>query len=336
MVISEANHDRAIVRQLRTAASTRGIAVELLGQGWILRLTRGEIIRYVYGYTFDLNSAGSHQLVCDKAGTSEALATAHVPHVPHWVYLHPEMAKFVASHRGNFAEMLARCEQLGWDVVVKENTGTGGRGVQRVRDALGLERTVYQLFERNNAICISKYYDAAIELRFIILRGSVLLCFAKHRPTITGDGKRSVLELLAQSQQTVGLSDTTRQLLNSAEPDTTRLLAKIPRENEVFLLNWRHNLGQGAVAEVLIGPDAEFGHNSNDVILHKAGAIALHAASTLGLGFGSVDVLLTEDGPRVLEVNGGVMMEFLSRGIPGGEHIAAAIYEKALDAMFAP
>jgi hypothetical protein len=47
-----------------------------------------------------------------------------------------------------------------------------------------------------------------------------------------------------------------------------------------------------------------------------------------------VDVLLTPDGPTVLEVNAGLMMEFVSRAFADGPAIADGIYGKAFDAMF--
>ena len=40
-------------------------------------------------------------------------------------------------------------------------------------------------------------------------------------------------------------------------------------------------------------------------------------------------------GPRVLEVNSGVMMEFLARGVPGGLELARRIYTRAFERMFA-
>ncbi len=338
-----ANHERTMVLQLRRAARDRGISVESLGDGWIVRLSRSDRTVFVYGYTFDLNFAASHQVVCDKSATSEVLAAAGLPCVHHSVYLHPEMVKFVPTHRGNWALMLAACESLGWDIVVKENAGTGGRGVQRVRDALALEQAVYTFFQRNMAICLSKYYDADHEIRCIILDGKVELAFAKQRPTVMGDGTSTVLELIAKAKS--GIDRATMQLLESAEPDTARLFGVIPAKGSEFLLNWRHNLGQGATAFALnedgtltdpssFSTTASVGSDGLADAVQHARSLALEAARSLNLRFGSVDVLLTREGPKVLEVNGGVMMEFIARGMPGGEETAARIYARALDAMF--
>ena len=66
----------------------------------------------------------------------------------------------------------------------------------------------------------------------------------------------------------------------------------------------------------------------------SSGGTPSSLAKALNLRFGSVDVLLTPDGPTVLEVNAGLMMEFVSRAFADGPAIADGIYGKAFDAMF--
>jgi glutathione synthase/RimK-type ligase-like ATP-grasp enzyme len=100
-------------------------------------------------------------------------------------------------------------------------------------------------------------------------------------------------------------------------------LASVPPAGVKFLLNWRHNLGQGAVA-TMVEPDAS----------PAAHDLALAAAKAVGLRFGSVDVLVAAAGPTVLEINAGVMMEYVSRVMPNGEGISERVCRKAFEAMF--
>lgn len=312
-------------RILRDLAESRGVHIDVLGDGWIHQFSRNGKVRHVYGYAFDLNRAATHQIACDKAATSQVLALRDVPHVPHSLFLHPMMARFV-KHPGNWSGMLSLCDALNWDVVVKENSGTGGRGVIRVRSSLELEEATYSLFSRANAISISPYCDAPSEVRFIVLDGACLVAFQKVRPSVVGDGRRTALELLAERVAASGAGADTRRLIQNLEEDTAHALAVVPPANSEFLLNWRHNLGQGATASVFPPERADF---------HPTLQLALRAARALDLVFGSVDVLLTAQGPKVLEVNAGVMMEFLVRGFPNGESLARGIYEAAFDRMFA-
>jgi glutathione synthase/RimK-type ligase-like ATP-grasp enzyme len=62
--------------------------------------------------------------------------------------------------------------------------------------------------------------------------------------------------------------------------------------------------------------------------------LARAAAAAMNLRFGSVDVVRDEAGKlRILEVNSGVMMEFLARALPEGEALARRVYGAALRAM---
>lgn len=320
--MSVLNEERAFIRILRRLASERGVETNVIGKGWIIRFTKGATVRHAYGYSLDLNSAATHQLACDKAAACEVFASCGVPHVPHYLFLHPVMARY-APHPGNWARMLATCDDWGWDVVLKENAGTGGRGVMRVRSMLELEQAVYTLFSQSTSLALSPYVEAATEVRFVMLDGRCELAFAKTRPSVVGDGRRTALELLAAQTDRQGLGEEFRRMLENFEPDGSKGLAVIPAAGSTFLLNWRHNLGQGATARV-VAPES----------LPDAHSLAVNAAASLNLRFGSVDVLLTDRGPTVLEANAGVMMEYVTRSLPGGEQLAEGIYRRAFEAMF--
>ena len=320
--MSVANDDRSFLHVMRRVAAEHGVAAEVLGKGWIIRFTKGGIVRHAYGYSLDLNSAATHQLACDKAATSEVLAAAGVRHVPHLLFLHPSMARY-APHAGNWARMLKACDDFGWDAVIKENAGTGGRGVMRVRSMLELEQATYSLFAQTTSLALAPYVEADVELRFVMLDGRCELAFAKERPFVVGDGARTALELLAARAAADGLGRDLRRMIEEYEPDGARQLACVPPAGSRFLLNWRHNLGQGATATV-IDPASR----------SEALALAVEVARTINLRFGSVDVLLAEGGPTVLEVNAGVMMEYIARTLQQGSDMAERIYQRAFELMF--
>jgi len=329
-----ANHERTLVRTLREVAPELGLAVETLGDGWIVRVSRPAsggrpaIARHIYGYGFDLNPAGTHAIACDKAATSEVLAQQGVPRVEHRLFLHPRMAKFVA-HDGTWRQLLNAWGSWSGDVVVKENAGTGGRDVLRCRTIVELEQAVYAHFERSNAIAVCPYHDIARETRFVMLDGRCLLAYEKTRLTVTGDGASTVLELLAHALMGApGARSAAAGLLEEMDPAARAGLLDIPPAGQTRLLNWRHNLGQGAGVRVL-DPGS-----SGCAAAHGA---AVAAARAINLRFGSVDVVESADGagPMILEINAGVMMEFLTRALPDGPALARRVYRAALEAMFA-
>jgi len=319
--VDERNAERVLARALAEIGAELGLRVESLGGGWIFRLSRGGVVRHVHGYAFDLNSAATHAIACDKSATAEVLAGSGVAHVEHRLFLHTLMASYV-PHAGNWRGMLAYCEANGFDVVAKDNAGTGGRGVYRVRDALGLERAAGRILERSTALALSPYHAAGAEHRFVVLGGECVLAYTKVRPGVTGDGRRTVLRLLID-----GATDGSAAalLLASMDPEDVAGLGEVLPTGVTRLLNWRHNLGQGA-SVLPFDPGAEHA---------DAARLALRAASALNLAFGSVDVIETRAGPLVLEANSGVMMEFLARSTPGGYDLVKGVYRRAVGMMFA-
>lgn len=338
---------RAMERLLADAAAARGIKVRAIGggaeaaagAGWVLRFTlerpgHATIVRFAHGFCLDLNPAATHMLAMDKAGTADALAAAGVAAIEHKVFLHPRLGPFV-PREGNWPTMLAYASRHGMDVVVKDNTGTGGYGVRRVRTGRELERAVYEAFQRTHAVSLSPYVSIAEECRFIVLNGVVELAYRKDRLEVSGDGTRTVLELLARRLDAGDGADATQRraqaarLLQESDETTLRVLASVPKVGEVVLLNWKHNLGQGAVARIIGDPGRD---------APAMTALALDAARAINLVFGSVDVVMLNGPggltPHVLEINAGVMMESLASDSTEGLAIARRIYDRALASMF--
>jgi hypothetical protein len=356
------NSQRAVLSIIREVAAEHAVRVESYGEGWILRLSKagprvggGETVRFLYGYGFDLNSAATHAIACDKAATAECLTAQQIACVEHCLFLHPRMAVYV-PHKGNWEAMLrfAREHPHGphanrFDVVVKDNGGTGGRGVYRCRDEVQLEHAVYRLFDQTHAVALSPFYDAPVEHRFVILAGRCEVAYTKLRPTVTGDGRRTVLEILAERMTMEGAAGPVARLIASLDEAgdgeaAASGLAEVLPAGATKLLNWRHNLGQGASVRLL---DVESLTRPGAATPEAAALrLALDAAKALNLVFGSVDVIEAASPPsamgkpqatipRVLEVNSGLMMEFLARSLDGGYELARRVYRRAFELMFA-
>ena len=89
-------------------------------------------------------------------------------------------------------------------------------------------------------------------------------------------------------------------------------------------LEWRHNLGLGAVAFRVTDPE----------ILQKVEEMAVRAAEAVNIRFASVDVIETEEGLQILEINAGVMMEHFAGQDEESYETAKSIYRKALIKVF--
>jgi len=313
------NGERVFVTAVRKYCASRGIEIDVKADGWLIAMKRGSQRRFTFGYDLGLNSAVSHRIANDKAATSDVLGICGIAHVPHTAFLSPAMYKYITPS-GAWTQMLALLKANPEGVVVKPNEGTGGISVFRVRTEPELEVAAHEIFSSEKSLAISPYREIEDEVRVILLDDGPIVVLSKDRPSIVGDGKRSVLEL---ATATIPAKQLSNVLAGMAADISKAALDDVPRAGERRALNWRHNLGSGTQAVVL-------GHN--EARAAACIAIARDAARAIGMRFGSIDVVRTEGSWKILEINSGVMMEQLNRSHP---ELVQAAYTAALDLVFA-
>ncbi|MBI4623521.1 MAG: RimK-like protein [Verrucomicrobia bacterium] len=308
-----------IVSILKEICAARGIELTGFSNDWIFLLRRGGRSTYVFGYDFSLNSATAKIICKDKSATSDLLGFHGVPRIEHRIFHGPQLTGYVPLE-GNWHPMLGYFEACGRDVVCKPNEGSGGRGVLRARTPAELEAAVVHVFEHNRSLCLSPYERIVGEYRVAVLRGAVQFVYGKERPMLVGDGHRNVRELLLERLKAAGNFvseiDGLAQAAKAGLDD-----AQVPAAGEEVVLNWRHNLAQGSVPNILDPHAPE---------VRAACDLALHAARVLEVAVASVDVVLTPAGPKVLEINAGIMMESLARNLPEGRRLARRFYDRII------
>jgi glutathione synthase/RimK-type ligase-like ATP-grasp enzyme len=311
------NSQRLFVDAVKRYGAEHGIDIEIKSQGWLIVMRRGPRRHLAFGYDVGLNSAVAHRIANDKAAASEVLAGSGVACIPHTLFLSPEMSEYVPPRR-SWQEMMALLERNPGGIVVKPNEGTSGDFVFRVSTAPALELAAHRIFASNSGLAISPYVEIENEIRVVLLDRQPLAVYRKSRPAVTGDGRHSLLEL--------ALAATPAELRSAVLPamlgelDRTALDAIVPAGQQ-RLLNWRHNLDSGS-QPVLLEPGE---------VRDACVAIAADAAQAIGIRFGSIDVVETGGGLKILEVNSGVMMEALGRQHP---ELVYAAYSAALDKVF--
>jgi len=308
------NDDRVFVAAVRAFATAQGMSVQALSHEWLLILKTDDGHRFpLLGYDIGLNSATTLRIANDKAATADMLAAAAIDHIPHRLFLNPDLHVFTRGS-GNWDGLRSAFADAGDDVVLKGNEGTSGKGVHRVRAPLDLERVAHDLFRTERSIALSPWTEITRETRFVVLDGTVRLAYAKTVPSLAGDGVSSIRSLVARAM-TPEMGPSLGAWLEDLETDE---LDRVPQAGERLPVGWRHNLGQGGGITEL-STDAD-GHG-----------VALAAAAALNLRFGSVDVALTAGGRhRVMEVNAGVMLEHFARS---GAERRARVVETYHDAL---
>lgn len=315
-----ANHKRVMLRILNEVAAEQDIALTTFSQGWIIRLEKAGMVRFIYGYSFDLNTATAQLIASDKSAVADLLAYNHIPHVEHRLFLQPRLANYVSS-QGSWAKMSAYADQHHYQLVVKPNDGTGGNDVYHVTTQLQLEQVVQNLFATHRAICLSPFYKIQREYRVIVLNGQCELVYAKRRPRVFGDGRSTLADLIAASVNEGKLS---AQVATHAVTTFEARLDRVLEPGESLPLDWRHNLGQGAVPAMV----------TDRALQSRLQRLALQVAAAIQIDFASIDLIEVEDQLRVLEANSGVMMEGFAQLVEDGFLIAKRIYARAIASMF--
>ena len=312
-----ADRQRIFVEAIRNYCAAHGIAVEVRSDGWLIVMQRGLQRRLALGYDLGLNNAVAHRIANDKAATSEVLSLSGLACVPHTLFLNPRLHAHLPP-AGSWDPMLALLAEHPAGVVVKPNEGTSGRFVFLATGKPKLELAVQRIFESHASLSISPYLDIAQEIRVVLLDETPLVVYSKNRPSVIGDGKRSLLELAIAATSAERRAAVLRGMTDDLGRD--QLDAIVPA-GERRMLNWRHNLDSGSRPVLL-----ESGEIRDTCI-----ALATKAARTIGIRFASVDVVHAGRRWLVLEINSGVMMESLGRLHP---ELVGAAYEAALDQVF--
>ena len=305
------NHTSNVVRILREICEEKQISLRSYADEWAWELEKDGVRNYIFGYQFGLNRAVTASICNDKGMTSELLTRHGIPNVEHICFMPPEKAFFV-SDKGSWAAASALLQKYG-TIVVKNNEGTGGDQVYLVSNQLELEQAAALLFARGCSMSVSPYEKILEEYRVILLDGEVQVMFSKERQGLTGDGEHSLLELYQNYLSEGG----TARAIPSGD------LKKVLSPGEHYYFEWKHNLGRGAGVRLWeASPETE-----------PIRSLAKQVTDLLGARFVSVDVIRTEEGIKVLEVNAGVMMENLAGMSEETYRLAKSVYSKAIEKM---
>jgi glutathione synthase/RimK-type ligase-like ATP-grasp enzyme len=311
------NSQRIFVNAVQKYCADNGITVETRSQGWLMVMRKGPRRHFAYGYDVGLNSAVTHRIANDKAATAEVLEMDGIACVPHAFFPGPALSEY-ASIAGSWQAMLAHLAQNPDGIVVKPNEGTSGNLVFKVLTKPALERAVSEIFSLNLNLAISPYLEIKNEVRVILVDTLPVIVYSKSRPSITGDGVHSILDLALATVPAERLSALLPRMVGDLDSAT---LETVLPSGQHRALNWRHNLDAGAEPVLL----------QQGATRERCVEIAIQAAKAIELRFGSIDVVEVDNSWKILEINSGVVMEALGKAHPD---LVYAAYSAALDRVF--
>ncbi len=288
---------------IKEICEEEGIDYDILSKGWIIELKKDNRIKFLAGYKFDLNYHSTGLVFDDKYATYEVLKKLDVNVIEHNILFkknsYSKCIEYFLSHNKN--------------IVIKSNEGTCGNGVYHVTSEEEIKPILDKLFTKNISISVCPFYEIKHEYRLIMLNNECVLLYGKNKPVVIGDGIHSIKELLIKFNPNY----FTNKLNNN---DYDRILNK----DEIYEYGWQFNLSKGFM------PFEVLDINLKNELLKLSEKIT----KTLDLNFCSLDIINTNEGLFVIEINSGIMMKNYIEIMPNGRSIAKEIYRSAIKSMF--
>lgn len=273
-------------RFLREAAEKRGWTVTLHPDGAFageIRLPDGRV-RFFVRSTYDLNAAGAALVARDKELTKFFLARLGYPVLPGRTFFSERVERDFGR---DVHAARAYAMELGYPVMVKVNSGAGGKGIERVAAASDLGGALERAFAIEDVVLLEPYVAGMRDYRLLVLDGELLLAYQRRPFGVVGNGRSTIRELVDVSVRRAIARGT-------GTPDLRRIRRHwddVPGEGEVVPLLDVANLSQGGWA-IEVDPDP--------AILR----LAIEATRNMGLRFCGVDILTDDAGQRwILELN---------------------------------
>lgn len=289
---------------IKDICNKKNIEYSLVSKDWIMVLTKKNKTRYIVGYKFDLNDHATGQICDDKYALYDVLKKHNIPVAEHFIVFKDTAKEKIKEY----------AKKYNYNIVVKNNIGTCGNDMVHILNEKDLFSSIDQLLNKISSISLSPYYKIKNEYRTIILNGKVELFYGKKKPIVTGNGKKTIHELLLEFNP-----------FYFKEMNKEKKLKRILKENEKYEYNWQFNLSKGSVAFFV----------RNEIKKQQIIELAIQVFQKLNLKFASIDIIELETGEfLVLEANSGVMMENFIEQVENGIEVATNLYEKAIEEMF--
>lgn len=290
------------------------IKYKFLSKDWVIMLEKDGKTRFISGYKFDLNSHGIGLIADDKYALYEVLKSKNIPVIEHKIVYNKMNNLDYAIGCNTYEYVKDYFLKNNNNIVIKPNDGTCGKNVFNVTDVNEIDIVLDKIFLKNYSISMCPFYKIKHEYRAIMLDGENMLLYAKYLPIVTGDGNKTIRQLLLDFNY-----DYFIDKLEDSKYD------KVLPKNKTFEYNWKFNLSQGSIAKKL-----------NDKLLQdRLIKIAKQVCKEINLKFGSIDIIETTNNELlVLEVNSGVMLENYIRLNPNEYIYAKDIYRNAIKNLF--
>lgn len=274
---------------------------------------------YFVGTRFDINPLGSAEIARDKAYAARFLELNGLAV--------PATHLFFTSDLSGKAPLpktvLEFARKHDYPLFVKPNAGQEGLDVVRVETREALQDALHDIAQRHAQILVQEEIRGR-DIRIVVLDGEALCAIERRPPQVTGDGMRSIAQLVGEAGPVNADDSLVAALLASQGMGQD----SVPSAGQVVPLLPVSNLSSGGSAQIV-----------TDRVSADLLELACRSVGTLGLRYAGVDLIVPED-PKsgtsayVLEVNAAPGLSNLFRQGPREAELVRQVYAGLFDKMF--
>lgn len=274
-------------------ARRRGIPVQRLNAQSLVRLGWGANQRRMRASVTDRTGLVAAELAGDKGQAKALLEAIGCP-----------PARGAVARTSDEAAAIAR--RLGGTVVVKPIDGNHGRGVTTGLTETEAVRAAFDLAVRHSRRVVVEQELPGRDHRVLVVDGKIVAVAERRPPSVVGDGRQTVAELVAQLNDDPrrGAGHENSLTLVRLDDDAAQAILRrqalqpgdVPDAGRIVVLRSAANLSSGGTAV-----------DRTDDIHPDNAAIARRAALALGLDIAGVDLLAPDITRSIHDTGGGVV-----------------------------
>ncbi|WP_407273520.1 cyanophycin synthetase [Dickeya ananatis] len=315
--------DSFVSALLSEIAPTLGIQIEFEPEfGFVGEITFPDGKKHLFkNRNLNLNLSASSDIAKDKFYTNYFLQKKGF-NVPRGKTFFSEKLnkKLPQEKRRGIAEAKQFAEELGFPVFVKPNNLSQGEWVTKIYDIASMAMVGANIFSRTDVLLVEQPCPGR-DYRVVVLGETVISAYERFPLAVSGDGTRTIQQLLADAQQALSLHGRPNSEIDPDDPRIDLKLTQLGLQRETIL-----PFGQKIF--LLDNANLSTGGTSSDITrnIHESfAALAINATASLGLRVAGVDIIcrdLCQDAAaqqwNIIEIN----------AAPGLDNYAASGYEQ--------
>jgi biotin carboxylase len=164
---------------VKEICTEENILFEPLSHGYVMCLTKDGVTRHIFGSYWDINSAASDRIACDKTACFILLQKSGIPAIAHELLYNPLRRPGWAGKNGAWERAAAFFKKHNQKVVLKPNQGTKGEDIFLCKTMPELEAAAQAIFQNYPDAALSPYREIENEYRIFFLNGNCRFIYGK-------------------------------------------------------------------------------------------------------------------------------------------------------------